>query len=66
MHAPPFQKTVFVVESFLIELILLPSAPLFQKTVFAADSFFSAPVFPLSNALFQKIFIFHGMPVDLT
>ena len=54
-------KTVFVVDSFSVELILLPSAPLFQKTVFAADSFFSAPIFPLSP-LFQKLFVFHGMP----
>ena len=43
-----FQKTVFVVDSFSVELILLPSAPLFQKTVFVADSLFSVPIFPLS------------------
>ena len=62
-----FQKTVFVVDSFSVELILLPSAPLFQNTVFAADSFFSVPILPLSDPLFQKLFIFHSMPsVGLT
>ena len=62
-----FQKRVFVVDSFSVELILLSSDPLFQKTsLCCCQLLFCANLSTFCSSV-SEAFVFHGMPsVGLT